>query len=280
MHCVTLADLAAMLAQHGPSLLERHRGVPTETIFRYWTASRSRHELWHRVMARYRQAQRGGDYFEMRQWWSDHLVVLEEILVSELLARVVAAIGRETAERHGFSELPCEGKQDPSSLAAITHGVFEAQLEASHRVGQLILEASGARVSDLVRLNRLRHGVERWTDWLIGRVSVDLNRSFAYSIRPERARAFCQEVHETGADRGDDLSTWLMNAAMRDMLYRRTSESSALPNANHQVAAAALALFRPELFDQSGVPKLVWLQRLQHQAAKSKPFDFAAVSAD
>ncbi|MDV6033317.1 MAG: hypothetical protein F9B45_25170 [Phycisphaera sp. RhM] len=273
MHCVTLADLAATLSQHGPSLLELRPRVPSATIMRYWTASRSRHELWHRVMSRYRDAKNAGNYGRLADWWSEHRVVLEEILVSELLTRVVAAIGAETAATDG-----AENHESHESLAAVTHGIYLGQIEASNRVAQIILESCGARVEDTVRLNRLRYGVERWTDWLIGRVSVHRDRSFQYSIDAERSKTFYDEVREGASCTHRDTTTWLMNAAMREMLVRRTSEKSALAHANHEVASSALALFRPELFDDYGVPKSVWLHRLQKNAAKLKPFDFALVS--
>lgn len=270
MHCVTLADLAATLSQHGPSLLELRPRIPSETILRYWTASRSRHELWHRAMGRYRDAKNRGSYSDLADWWTEHLVVLEEVLVSELLARVVAAIGSESVSS---SEARTHDSHD--SLAAVTHGVYLSQIEATNRVAQIILESCGARVQDTVRLNRLRYGVERWADWLIGRVSVNHDRSFDYCIDEERAKTFCEEVRESASGSHRDTTTWLMNAAMREMLVRRTSETSALGHANHEVASAALALFRPELFDDHGVPKSLWMHRLQKNAAKLKPFNFA-----
>jgi len=123
-------------------------------------------------------------------------------------------------------------------------------------------------------LNRLRYGVGRWADWLIGRTSVDVSRGLDYCVDRDRATTFCQEIRETTGGHSSDLTTWMMNAAMREMLVRRTSEQAALPNANHQVATTVLALFRPELFDDYGVPKSLWLHRLQREAAKWKPFDF------
>lgn len=278
MHCVTIADLAASLSQHGPTLLELRPNIPSEVILGYWTASRTRHELWHRAMARYRDAQAGGNYRHIRDWWGEHSQVLEEIIVSELLTRVVAAIGSETVVPHQEGESESPSSECHESLAAITHGVYVAQLEASNRVGRIILDGKGAQVSELVRLNRLRYGVERWADWLIGRVSVHLTRGYDYCIDVERAKTFCDEIKETASLTPDDTTTWLMNAAMRDMLVRRTSSLVALPQANHHVASSVLALFRPELFDSGGFPKSMWLQRLQDNAAKMKPFDFAAVS--
>jgi hypothetical protein len=271
MHCVTLADLAATLSQHGPSLLERRPRIPAETILKYWTASRARHELWHRVMARYRLAKNSGDFGSLHDWWGEHLGVLEEVLVSELLARVVATIGVETATAPGASTHECH-----ESLASVTHGVFLAQMEASNRVAQIILESTGGRVQETVRLNRLRYGVQRWADWLIGRVSVNLDAPFEYSIDRERAKTFREEVRESAGSTRRDTTTWLMNAAMRDMLVRRTSENAALASANYEVASSALALFRPELFDDYGVPKSAWLHRIQSKAAVGNPVDFAS----
>ncbi|MCO8122521.1 hypothetical protein NHH03_12300 [Stieleria sp. TO1_6] len=213
-------------------------------------------------MARYRGAHNAGQSRSLREWWIEHSVVLEEILVSELLVRVVAAISNEILRMAD----PTDDKSVRSShesLAAVTHGVFLSQTEASNRVAQLILEGHGARVQDTVRLNRLRYGVERWTDWLIGRISLDANRSFEYCIDLERAQSFHTEVRQRSADLEPDITTRLMRAAMRDMLTRRTSSESALPHANQQVASSALALFRPELFDDYGVPKSLWLRRLQ-----------------
>lgn len=275
MHCVTLADLAATLSEHGPSLLELRPRVPAETIMNYWAASRSRHELWHRAMGRYRDAKNATDFGLLRDWWSEHLVVLEEILVSELLTRVVATIGSETAKAE-----PSADHESHESLAAVTHNVYLAHLEASNRVARIVLESAGCSIQEIVRLNRLRYGVERWADWLIGRVSVDRDRSFDYCIDVARARSFCEEVRESGLSSHRDTTTWLMNAAMREMLVRRTSEHEALGQANHDVASSVLALFRPELFDDYGVPKSVWLHRLQREAAKLKPFDFASTKQE
>ena len=258
MHCVYLADLAATLSQYGPEILKSRPEAPSDVLVRYWTKSRFRHELWHRAMSRYRELKNHGDFAQLRSWWNEHNVVLEEILVSELLARVVAALGAQ----------PDQGDDDRNaSFTAITHGVFLSQVEASNRVARIILETSGSKIENIVRLNRLRYGVERWTDWLIGRVSLLGGRTWKYCIDESRAKTFCSEVRESAGGTQRDTTTWLMNAAMRDMLIRRTSSRTALPVANRDVASAALALFRPQMFDDYGVPKSLWFHKLQEQLA-------------
>lgn len=273
MHCVTLADLAATLAQHGPCLLETRPRLNSETLLRYWTASRTRNELWHRAMGQFRDAKNAGDFPKLHQWWTDQLPLLEEVFVSELLARVVAAIGSEASTACVDSESGYE------NLAAVTHGIFLNQLDASNRVSKIILDGTGARTHDTVRLNRLRYGVDRWSDWLVARISLRADRSYSYAIDVARTQTFCEEVRESSTGELRDMTTWLMNAAMREMLVRRTSERAALAKANHDVATAVLGLFRPELFDDFGVPKSLWLHRLQHDTAKTQPIDFAAAAS-
>lgn len=263
MHCVSLADLAATLSQHAPSLLQLRPRVSNTAIMRYWTASRSRHELWHRVMGRYRDAKNNGNYSVLANWWHEHRVVLEEILVSEMLARVVASIGAATAD--------LDDHESHQSLAAVTHGVYLTQIEASNRVAQIILESAGAKTQDLATLNRLRYGVERWTDLLLGRLNLSPSRSFEYCIDQDRAREFCEEARENSVPSQREMMTRLMNAAMHDMLIRRTSHAPALGNANREVGSAALSLFQPQLFDSHGVPKSLWLSRIENGFALPRP---------
>ncbi|MEM6471947.1 MAG: hypothetical protein AAF802_20475 [Planctomycetota bacterium] len=259
MHCVILAELAAFFAQQGPSLRQSQSAADGEILMRYWTANRVRHEKWHRLMTAFRVATHEQDFKTLRAWWSEDGLVLEEIVVSELLSRVVAAIGASQA-----SSSSREPTEQEVNFDAVVRGVHQAQLEASHRAHQIILDASGATTSDIVRLNRLRHGAERWTDWLVGRAGGDLVATKDFCIDFNRATQFRDEVRE-GIHRTDqDITTWLMNASMREMLIRRTSDGVIFPDENRHVAESAIGLFRPELFDDFGVPKSLWLQRLQN----------------
>lgn len=258
MHCVTLAELAAFFAQYAPSLRQRTCVSDGEALMRYWTANRVRQERWHRAMGVYRDASQASDFQTLRTWWSESGVILEEILVGELLARVVAAIGAASIDSK-----PPPGAEIDNNFYAVGRGVFQAQLEASNRAIKIILESTGSTPADRVRLNRLRHGTERWTDWLVGRVGGDTTALSEYCIDLNRATQFRNEVREGIFDRDQDITTWLMNASMREMLMRRTSPQTALPDENRRVAESAIGLFRPELFDDYGVPKSLWLQRLQ-----------------
>lgn len=283
MHCVTLADLAAMLSHHGPTLLIRRTPVSDDTLVEYWTASRNRFEHWNRSIAMFRDADRSGDWALLSRQWSEQLIVLEEILVTEILTRVVAALGScidDQAKRDDSqwnSDCP---KRTAERISPITHGVFLSHLEISNRVHQMILARRGCHVQHMVRLNRLRRGVQRWNDLLIGRLSLQSPRQFSYSFETDRARTFSEEIRDCGHDVHRETTSWLMNAAMRDTLMRRTSETAASPEANQDVASSVLRIFRPELFDSLGFPKSMWLHRMEldeRGAERFVPQDQAAI---
>lgn len=252
MHCVLIADIAALVSQHGPAILYRRDAIPPEAVTHYWASSRTRLDLWHQTMSRYRSAEQSGDSMALRRWWREHIVVLEEVFVSEMLTRVIAALAA------GFDD---RGEAD--EISPVTHAIYLTHLEARNRVQQLMLFGRGNSVQNAVRLNRLRRGVERWTDALIGRMSVQTPSTIRYAIDPQRANDYAEEMRGYGYGPPRDTVCWLMNAAMRDMLQQRTTETAALPEANRNVAQSILLMLRPDLFDSVGTLKSLWLHRLQ-----------------
>lgn len=252
MHCVYLADIAAIVAEHGQSILHRGKEIPSDAMTRYWVASRNRFELWHQAMARYRRAEESGQSDQVRHWWSEHLVMMEEILVSQMLTRVVATLGDHLDAAHANDE-----------LSPITHTVHLSHMDASNRVHRLMLQGRGASVPEVVKLNRLRTGVERWTDSLLGQMSRLTPEKIIYAIDFERAKTYAEESRDCGNGESRRTVSWLMNASMRDMLTRRASDRSALPEANRAIASSVASMLRPDLFDSVGVLRSLWLNRLQ-----------------
>ncbi|MCG8648511.1 MAG: hypothetical protein MI861_01685 [Pirellulales bacterium] len=252
MHCVLIADIAALISQHGPAILYRRDTIPPEAVSQYWTSSRSRFELWHQAMARYRQAENDSDWMAMRRWWREHLVLLEEVFVTEMLTRVIAGLAAGLDEQ-------CETDE----ISPVTHAIHLTHLESRNRVQQLMLFGRGNSVHDAVRLNRLRQGVERWTDAMIGRMAVQSPATVRYAIDVTRAQAYAEDLRGFGHGVSRETASWLMNAAMDDMLRRRTSPAAALPVANRNVAQSVMLMLRPDLFDSVGNLKSLWLHRLQ-----------------
>lgn len=264
MHCVLLADLAATLSQHAPSILAAGPDIPSDAVTDYWVRSRSRINSWHRIISEGRRAQRECDWQGLRHWWRGNTAVLEEVLVSELTTRVVAALGCEIEARRG-----------DASAAPVTHAVFLSHMETRNRVQQLLIDGRGCSVPNAARLNLLRKATERWADAMIGRMQISGQTNQKYAIEPGRAEAYLKETRDYGIGVYRDTANWLMNAALHDMLTRRTSPIAASPRANQCVADSILGMFRPLQFDSFGVCKSLRLLRIEGGAARSDqaPYD-------
>ncbi len=259
MHSVLIADLAALASQHGPAIIRGQDEVPAEAVAEYWARSRGRMDLWHQAMTRYQNAQRGGNSMAMRHWWRDHIVVLEEVLVSDMLTRVIAslAIGLD------------ESTELDDEVSPVTHGIYLSHLDATNRVHKILINGRGSSVSEAVRLNRLRKGVESWTDALIGRMSYHSPNTIQYAFDLQRAQEFAKETRSYPSGPARDTAAWLMNAAMHDTLRQRTSAQVALPEANRLVAASVMMMFRPDRFDSVGVLKSLWMNRLTSNSKRA-----------
>lgn len=252
MHCTNLADLAAVLAHHGPSILYRRQQVPPDAVTRYWTVCRQRFDLWHHAMGRYRDLEYEGTTSDLRSWWTSHRPMLEEILVSEMLTRVYAAVGAGL-----------DGDCEKSEIAPVVHSVYLSQLEARNRVLHLMVYGRGNSINEAVQLNRLRGEVERWTDALLGRMAVEQTSPLDYAVSRSRAAAHAEDARSIPPGAAQDTISWLISAAMRDSLSRCVSSEPSLPQANREVAEAVMLCLRPDLFDSVGMFKSLWLHRLE-----------------
>lgn len=259
MHAAQLADLAATLALHGPALLFGREMISEEALQSYWIASRSRFDSWNERLGDYRLCEASRDPAELRQWWELHHPMMEEVLLSEPLTRVYAALGASL-----------DDGREAKELSPITHSVFMTHLEARNRVLQLMIYGRGSSIDVAVNLNRLRSAIERWCDALLGYFPLDHQRAWErYAVDAPRARAFAADVRQLPTGTARDAAGWLTAAAMRDALLRRSNATVASPSGNRAVADAVLTCLRPDMFDSVGTLKSLWLHRLQRGAEQA-----------
>lgn len=251
MHCVTLAELSAILSQHGPDLIASGTAIRAESVTCYWATSRKRLASWHHALARRRELHRRGRCDALRFWWDHNMPLLEEIIASEMLTRVLASL---TAQ--------IESKTHRDEVSPVTHSIYLSHLDASHRVVQMMIGHEGYAVEHVVRLNRLRKGVERWTDALIGRMSIELAEGLAFAFDFERSRSFSREARDCGVGTARTIHCWLMNASMREMLCQRTSDRPAFASQNKDVADAVMMMLQSELLDDFGTIRSGWTHRI------------------
>lgn len=251
MHCIELARIATLIAAQGPSLAMLQPHIPANAMTGYWVASRQRTELWNQGLARLVELEAAGRPLAIDAWWFEHVPMIEEILVSEMLTRVMAAVGAVL-----------DDEIENRDVEPVTHSVFQTHLESRNRVLRLLLFSRGRSVEQALRLNRLRRCVERWTDLLIAPLVRVRPDSIQFAIDAGRARAYADECPVDYRDRGSDGVNWLSAATMEISLGGLCDRRAALPQANQQVGESVLACLRPQVFDSLGIPHTSATQRI------------------
>ena len=249
MHVRQSIELAALISSSAQTIVNHSGQLSQVGIEEYWTVSKCRHESWSRKLKQHSTRIKSLRGRPARQLWCGTRGVLEEILTSEILTRVWAAVCCANEQRRGTVE-----------AAPIVRNVLTGHLEARHRALNLMVQGHGLHVEEAVNLNRLRRRTERWTDVLLGNLvpngAVD---EFAFSA--ERVRDFAD--HSDGHAIRSTRYQWLL-ASLRASYQRGLAPVSPNAELNGRIAAAILSCLGPELFDSTGLLKSHWLARLDH----------------
>lgn len=259
MHAAQLVDLAAVLALHGPSLLYQQNLVSEEVMQNYWIVNRARFDQWHRRFGTHRQFEMDNDHQALSDWWKQNPGLADEVLLSEPLTRIFAAIG-----------MALDLATEIEEISPITQSVYVSHLEARKRVLQIIVADSTMPLGEAVRLNRLRATVERWTDTLLGYLMSQAGEcTLPLGFDQARIRGFAEDAKQMPGGAAWETTCWLLSAAMRDAMVRQCREETAFANENRNVADSVLMSLRPDLFDSVGILKSLWLHRLERGAEQT-----------
>lgn len=180
--------------------------------------------------------------------------VLEEILASEVLSRVWAALLTAYDQRHGCDE-----------NAPVARNVLAGHAEARNRALTLLVRGPGISSHEAVSLNRLRRRAERWTDLLIGHLAVE-HDVCELAANPDVAREFADDLqHHRGWS--PDSQAWpLVMASLRSGFRQGIATRSPNGDLNRRIAAGVLACLPPDLFDSTGLLQSLWMARISHAA--------------
>lgn len=174
MHAIDLIVLAANLAFRGPELIERKGHWSQHGLNDYWCYSKLRLDRWYGDLKSYAETFQRDRQWQCSQAWP----LLEEVLASEVLTRVWAAVA--TAR---------DRTQKNSDAEPLVKSILIGHMEARNRVLRLVLYAPGVAAENAVQINRLRSQAERWTDLLIGSL-LDLADVSDFAVDAQRARDF------------------------------------------------------------------------------------------
>lgn len=251
MHAHELADLAALVSVHSEQLVAADAATINQALAAYWKASRCRLDRWCRSLAlatRHRAE---------TAWTRNEIGTVQEILVGEILSRVVAAIAVAHDLRHAVEE-----------SGPVARNIFQAHVDVKRRTVALVV-APHRDQDQAAEFLALRRQSDRWTDLLLAYVAphgpVD---EFAVSAARVGDFAFDAREH-LRSGRASDLAVTMIVAGMRTSLLPPADRRSPNADLNLQIATALVSCFAPGFFDAHGQLRSTWFERLCRVADES-----------
>jgi hypothetical protein len=254
MHASELAQLAALVAHHSPAIIRGSKPPSASNLDQYWTASRCRLDRWLRALKAHETLVEDASAGNRGPLWKSIRPLLDEILLSETLTRVWAAVGSAFDQDHGTGD-----------VEPVTRSALIGHLEARNRSLQMIVFGQGLGVEEAVKLNRLRRRVERWTDLMLGYVLAE-HSAAEFAFDRSRVLDFAEDLrHERRA--GTDHTAWdVVQSSLQAAFQQERRGATACAELNRQIAAAVLGCLDADLFDSCGALKSLWLIRLSQVA--------------
>jgi hypothetical protein len=168
-----LVEAAAIIARYADLIGHSDHPLETESVEEYWVASRRRWRSWtHRQIT--------------SESFADSVQLAEEIMVAEMATRVWTGVYYIHILHH----------PNPDGLRMVRQAL-KWHVDARQSVLQDMIDTyNRTELNGLLRLDRVRRRVERWTDFLIGTMSkhgVALNLAFD----PDRCRNNSASLQDT-----------------------------------------------------------------------------------
>jgi hypothetical protein len=185
-------------------------------------------------------------------WSTGAAAVLEEILVSEILTRVLAALTSAHDDRHELAE-----------SAPIGRNIFDGHLDARRRALALVASPTH-RGSDYAKsIVRLHRQCDRWTDLLLAYLTP-LAKVEQFAASPARIRDFEYDArhHLLSAMSGKMAGTMIL-AGMNSSLQQLSPDRSPNTDLNLELASAVMSCFPPTIFDSFGLLRSNRMEQLQ-----------------
>lgn len=275
MQTSELVELAAVVAERGPTLALGPDSIGLPGLEEYWAAAKCRFDRWSRALHRIRTQE--PPYFDEPNGTrpSGNRPVgtvrglIEEILGSEVLTRVWTAVVTAFDRR-----------RDAQDNEIVARSVYIGHQEMRQRVLKLLVLGPGVPSGDAVELNRLRRRAELWTDLLLARL-MRTHDVCEFGFETPRLRRFAANLASAAAMevREDDLAPHEFGggdaaalAGVSLLTSVRHSFHAAAPNPdmNRRVAASVLGAFAAPHFDSCGVFRSLWMLRIATTADETQ----------
>lgn len=194
----------------------------------------------------------------LKQWWQcleprnlgsgacPLATIAEEVLVSELMCRVVAGVFAVCDARGGRRSIGPFARSSLLDLLQAKHWVLSRLVEGPQPLGALM------------RINQLRRKTERWSDCLLGSLP-DAHVAMQFALDTERMRAFAVKSSGSASQAGWYLTVVSLRLAMPNSLIQDPQRAE-----THRNLMRRLISFWPqEAFDGDGLLRGPLWQRLR-----------------
>jgi hypothetical protein len=247
-----LVESASLWGFHGAMMAEAHEPLRTEAVQEYWLRNRVRFDAWSDRLTQLTPWLTFQVPSTRQSAWKEASTLIEEILMSEPLARVCTAVATELETRH----VDCDSR-------AILHNVLSNHLELRKRSLACILEGIETGAEEAQRLNRLRSYLEHWTDLLLGFFAPD-ETCDSYAFCPERAGDFANEYGHRCLGAESETVWSLLLAGNRNWIRKHGATEMLYPALSQDVIGAALGMVHPVWFDSLGLLPSRAAQKISH----------------
>ena len=255
MHARELAVLASWLAFNSDSLMHSLESKSSIAAQQYWTSFKCRMQRWMNDLRHFEMDARNLE--PEHNPWPAAKVVVEEILLSEILTRIWAAMMSSREKYHGAEE-----------MEAVARNVHASQVEARNRALRLMVAPHQCELESPMEINGLRVHLERWTDLLLAQLpNSEMAVRFAFDVRrmtdftEEQSSLTKEEIRQNarGYSRifSDDLLNW-------------TSRFAANPSLNREIAVGIIACLEADRFEFLGLPDATYGLWIEKQGADTQ----------
>jgi hypothetical protein len=252
MHSGWLVETASLWGYHGATLVCQRQSLPVEAVNEYWIRSRVRFDGWNSMLTRYRTQTLSLSSARRIRAWKKLRSLIEEILLSEPLARVCVAVAAQLEER----QVDCDSR-------AILHNVFTTHCEVRNRCLKIILQGVDSGIAEAAELNRLRHYLEHWTDLLLGYFAYS---SFGanYAFSSSRMEEFSDDFSQPKLGSQSQIVWSLQLASCRNWLDTHCIQSPISPRMNQRICEAAMGMIHSQAFDSLGCMRSRLIQTIEY----------------
>lgn len=247
MQSQELLEVAGLLAAHARSLTSDQPELPEQALVDYWVASRCRLDRWGYDLRAYSVAT---GKLPTRPLSARLFRLAVEIETSEVLARTLAALGHTHDTLHHRHE-----------SAPLTANVLAGHRDATIRLNAILASRDETAFREVGRFRNLRARLHQLTDHLVA-CFLPLAAVAPFAHNPRDASTLGGQAASRVA-RGGEAADWPKLSGMIFQLRHECGEAGPNAEFNHQVAAAAMGLFAPEMFDSYGLLRTTWLRRLE-----------------